>query len=115
MRNSDIKLRAQIIKNADVSVETNVHSVEVILSGSILCIQVTERKVIHTHIITTLYVDAVVLCHSIVINLVRPVCIIMIYIIIVAIGIVIEEAEVYLLLLNAVNCTNHLSSIAAIL
>ena len=88
-----------------------------VLGCRFLCVGVTKREVIHTNVITTLHVDGVVLRHGSVINLLRPVGVVVVHIIIVALGIIDQEADVIgsHLAADVRIGTEHLRGIQAIL
>ena len=56
-----ITAKDMLSRSLIVAVETDVQAVEAILLGCALAVGITQREVVHTHIITTLHVDAVVL------------------------------------------------------
>ena len=123
--NRDVETRREVPQNRDVGIETYIHTVEGTLANGVLSLDITDRQVIHTDVVATLHVDAVVLCQGIAVDLVLPVRIIMIGVIIETCWVVVQELELQLLqlleshllldgLLNG-RRSQHLSSIDTIL
>ena len=109
----DIKLGFQVSEHLDIRVKAQVHTVKACVLQRALGIHVAHGEVVHTHIVTTLHIDAVVLGQCLVIHLILPVGVVVIHVIIVAIGIVVKEAEIHLPVLHLAHGTYHLGGIGA--
>ena len=71
----------KVLEHVNISIETDVQAVEVVLSCRSIALRITQRKVIHSHIITTIYTHLIVLCKGFVIEILLPICIVVIKIV----------------------------------
>ena len=112
-----IETRGKVAHHIDVGVETYVQAVKAILACRTLSIGIAEREVIHTHVVTTLHVDVVVLGQRGMIDLLRPVSVVVVLHVVILRRILNEELERLRvgIVLNIRISTQHLRSIDAIL
>ena len=106
-----VEAHAEVADDLDVAVQSHVEAREVVATQRSIAQGVAHREVVVGYIVTTLHVDAVVGDEGVVIDLVRPVGIIMIGIIIIIGGIAVDEFQV---LHVAGKSREHLGSIEAI-
>ena len=84
----------KVLEHIHISIKTDVQTVKVVLSCSSIALRITQREVIHSHIITTVYTHLIVLCKCIVIEVLLPISFVVIKII----------EEVRLILIKERNC-----------
>ena len=113
-RDSNIKLCRQIPENLNIGIETDIHTVERGFLYGIVRLNISHRQIVHTNIVTTLHIDAVVLSDCVPVHIISPVGIIMIGIIIIPIRIIIQEMEV-LVFIDIRKCSQQFCSITTIL
>ena len=77
----------------DVGIETDVQAIHIVEFQRALLSDIAHREVVAGHGVATLDIDAVVLGHGGVIDQVLPVGVLMVLVIIIVVGILIEEAE----------------------
>ena len=89
-----VEAHAELADDLDVAVQSHVEAREVVATQRSIAQGVAHREVVVGHVVTTLHVDAVVGHEGVVINLVRPVGIIMIGVVIIVGGIAVDKLQV---------------------
>ena len=90
-RISEVQTCNKVLEHVYVGVETNAQAVEVVFLGCGIALGITQREVIQCHIITTINAHLVVLRECVVIEVLLPVCLVVIELIVEVVGILVEE------------------------
>ena len=83
----------KVVEQIDVGIEAYVDTVETRRAHVLHRLDISHGEVIHTNIITTLHVDAVVVGQCCAIDVVAPVGVVMIGIVIIAVLGIVQEVE----------------------
>ncbi len=86
-----IKGCSKAAPKVNIGIETDVQTVEVSLLCCSIALGITEREVVHCHVITTLYTNAIVLGKTVLIEIALPVCLVVVLLVVKIVGIFIEE------------------------
>ena len=108
----DVESHTQVAHKRDVGIEAHVQAVHIVVLQGTLCRCVAYRQVVVGHSVATLNVDAVVLRNGRMVDVIRPIGVLVILVVIVVVLILNEELE---LTVGRVGSLQHLRSIAAVL
>ena len=115
LRIGHVEARRELVDDIDVCVEAHVQAIEVVFASCALRVGVAEREVVHTHVVATLHIDAVVLRDSRVIDFLRPVGVVVVFPVVVFARIVVEELKVFLIIANLGMGSEHFRGVESVL
>ena len=88
-----VQFGRETLEEVHIGVEADVQTIERVVFGRGLCVGISQREVVHGHVITTLYADTIVLRNGSAVKILGPVRIIVELLVVKVGGIFVEEGD----------------------
>ena len=88
-----VKFSRETLEEVHIGVEADVQTIERVVFGRGLCVGISQREVVHGHVVTTLYADTIVLRNGSAVKILGPVRIVVELLVVKVGGIFVEEGD----------------------